>query len=265
LIKEKPGKKVFSHAVNSKAIPSKKKKKNFDVVVVGGGQNSKKRPMQKAIHEGKFAGLSENVIRYRYGKLRMSKMTLFQIQANHPELAEALKEIPRSFAVPMAFGLYLSERAWHAIYKNHRRSSKRGYVENLLRRYAKRGRRLSPLAVEIMKITELVGGFVTYDFIFEALMVKSKLSRLAEEKAIEKEQAEIVECLKRNGDPINPSELEPVDVLTVHASCKSEILRGWKAKNRPPNRGMNFLWALCPKCKVVLSLSEKELRPQLTP
>ncbi|GEM_PF-1306877 len=256
--------KVFQNETNSKAIASKKKKKNFVVDVVVDGQNSKKRPMQKAIHEGKFAGLSKNTIWYRYGKLRMSKMTLFQIQANHPELAEALNEIPRSFAVPMAYGLYLTERSWHGIWKNHRRGSRRPYVDNLVRRYAKRGRRLSPLAVEIMKITELVGGFVTYDFIFDGLMAKSQLSRLGEREALEKEKNQIVECLKKNHDPVEPSDLEPVDVSTWHPSCQTQITHGWRHKNRPNTPTVAFAWALCPKCHVVRVLSEAELRPQLT-
>jgi hypothetical protein len=217
--------------------------------------------MQKAIHEGKFVGLSENVIRYRYGKLRMSKITLFQIQANHLELAEALNEIPRSFAVPMAFGLYLSERAWHAIYKNHRRSSKRGYVENLLRRYAKRGRRLSPLAVEIMKITELVGGFATYDLIFDGLMAKSQLSRLGEREALENEKNQVVDCLKRNNDEVQPSDLEPVDVEIIHGSCSTRITRAWRHKGRPFLANVDFAWAFCSKCNAVISLSQRELPP----
>ena len=219
--------------------------------------------MHNDSHEGKFVGLSKNTIWYRYGKLRMSKMTLFQIQANHPELAEALNEIPRSFAVPMAYGLYLTERSWHGIWKNHRRGSRRPYVDNLVRRYAKRGKTLSPLAVEVMKIAELMGGFLSYDLMFEGLMVKSKLSRLAEQKAIEKERDEIVECLKRKGDPINPSELELVEVATSHASCKTQITRAWCHKTRPRAPSNDFAWALCTKCNAVISLSQRELRPQV--
>jgi hypothetical protein len=260
--KQKARQKAFA---NRTEAPRRRKKKRGKVVVVDVvGQNSKKRPMHNDSHKGNFVGLFKNVIRYRYGKMKTSQLTLFQIEMSHAELAEALKEIPRSFAVPTAYGLYLTERSWHGIWKNHRRGSRRPYVDNLVRRYAKRGRRLSPLAVEIMKITELVGGFVTYDFIFDGLMAKSQLSRLGEKEALEKEKNQIVECLKKNHDPVEASDLEPVDVSTWHPSCQTQITHGWRHKNRPNTPTVAFAWALCPKCHVVRVLSEREFRPQLT-
>jgi hypothetical protein len=221
--------------------------------------------MQKAIHEAKFSDLAQNVIRYRYGKMNTSQLTLFQIEMSHPELAQALNEIPKSFALATPFGLYLTERTWNGIWKNHRRGSRRTYAENFVRRYAKRGRKFSPTAIEIMRLCDLMGGFLTYDLMFQGLMAKGQLSRLGEKEALEKERNEIVERLRQIGDFIQADEVEPVDVETIHASCKTRVTRGWRHKNRLPDRGANFLWALCPKCKVVLSLSEADLKPQLTP
>jgi hypothetical protein len=264
LKRTKLAEKVFQNEAKSPAVGARKKKKNFDVVVVDDGQNSKKRPMQKAIHEGKFVGLSENVIRYRYGKMKSSQLTLFHIETTHPELAQALNEIPKSFALATPFGLYLTERTWNGIWKNHRRGSRRTYAENFVRRYAKRGRKFSPTAIEIMRLCDTMGGFLTYDLMFQGLMAKSQLSRLGEKEALEKEKNQIVECLKKNHDPVEASDLEPVDVSTWHPSCQTQITHGWRHKNRPNTPTVAFAWALCPKCHVVRVLSEREFRPQLT-
>jgi hypothetical protein len=261
--KQKPEQKAFADRTEPRTR-SKKKKKNFDVVVDVVGQNGKKRPMQKAIHEAKFSDLAQNVIRYRYGKMNTSQLTLFQIEMSHPELAQALNEIPKSFALATPFGLYLTERTWNGIYKNHLRGSRRTYAENFVRRSEKRGRKFSPTAIEIMRLCDLMGGFLTYDLMFQGLMAKGQLSRLGEKEALEKERNTIVERLQKVGDSVEPSDLEPVDVQTVHASCKTRVTRGWRHKKRPANRAVNFLWALCPSCSTVLSLSEAELRPQLT-
>jgi hypothetical protein len=260
----KHSKKAFFNQ-SSGAKKRKRKSSFFGAGGAGGVQNEKKRGMQKAIHEAKFSELTKNIIQYRYGRMQNSKLTLFDIQATYPELAAALQELPNSFAVPTAFGVYLTHRAWNGIRISHLRGSRRSYVENLVRRYAKKRKVLSPTTIEIMRICDLRGGFLTYDLLVQALSVTRQFFKEEEKRAMERELAFLVERLRATGENLEATDLEFVEVATVHGSCKSQILRGWKHRNRKPDRGVNFLWALCPKCKIVLSLSEADLKPQLTP
>jgi hypothetical protein len=215
--------------------------------------------------ERRFEELSKNSVFHHYERLHMSKLTFFDIQRHYPEIAQALGELPRSFAVPTAFGVYLTRRAWHGIWVNHARGARSSYVHNFLSRYERNGRKISPKAVEIMRIAELRGGFLTYDLLVQALSVTRQFFKEEEKRAMERELAFLVERLRARGENVDLTELEFVEVETVHASCNTKILHGWRHKSRPPSLATNFLWALCPKCDSLLSLSEKELRPQLTP
>jgi hypothetical protein len=262
--KQKPEQKAFADRTEPRTR-RKKKNKNFDVVdVVVGSQNSKKWRMNKAKHEGSFEDLTKKVVEHRYRKMHASQTSLLDLEAKYPQLAAALREIPPSFAFPMLDGIYLTKKAFHGILVNHQRGSRTSYVDNLVRRFRKRGKELSPQVVEILKIAELQGGFVTWDTMLKGLTLRLQLEARAQKETLESERNAIVERLREVGDSVEPSDLEPVDVQTVHASCKTRVTRGWRHKKRPANRAVNFLWALCPSCSTVLSLSEAELRPQLT-
>jgi hypothetical protein len=260
--KQKARQKAFANRTEPR---TRRKKKNVVVEVAVGSQNSKKRPMNEPNYEENLQDLTKKIVEHRYRKMQSSKILLFDLEEKYPLIASALREIPPSFAFPKLEGLYLTRRAFHGILVNHQRGARTSYTENLVRRFRKRGKNLSPEAIEILKIAELQGGFVTWDTLLKGLTVRLQLEARAQKEALESERDTILERVREAGDSVEPSEVELVEVFTTHASCKTQIVRGWKAKNRPPNRGANFLWALCPKCKVVLSLSEAELRPQLTP
>jgi hypothetical protein len=263
--KQKPEQKAFANRTEAPRRRKRNRQNVGVVVVVGSHRKEKKSHKRKINREDNPEYFTKTLMEHRYNKLHASENSLFDIEANYPRIASALREVPSSFGICMLNGLYLTRRTWHGIQVNHLRGAKTSYVHNLLKRLEKSGTSLSPEAVEIMKIAELQGGFVTWDTMLKGLTLRLQLEARAQKEAQESERNAILDRLHKVGDLVQAGDLELVEVFTTHRPCKTQITRAWCHKTRPRAPSNDFAWALCPKCKVVLSLSQAELKPTLTP
>jgi hypothetical protein len=246
--------------------------RGLDLETVSGGDddddgitNFKKQTQEQSLRNEEVyeAPQTNQRVEHHYHKMRESELKLFDIQAKFPEIARAVEEIPRSFGTPKLHGFLLSKRAFHGIKTNEWRGSRKSYVDNFVTRQKRRGRKFSLEALEILRLLELGGGFLTWDTMLKGLTVRLQLEARAQKEALESERNAIVERLRQVGDSVEPSDLEPVDFFTTHRPCKTQITRAWCHKTRPRAPSNDFAWALCTKCNAVISLSQRELPPQV--